>query len=51
MNELIDRQSRVWAVLAVIAGVVLFISLELKETPDMSATDIALRASQQPSPS
>lgn len=41
MNELIDRQSRIWAVLAVIAGMALFIGLELRETPDLSAADLA----------
>ena len=42
MNELIDRQSRIWAVLAVVGGVVLFVGLELQETPDMSMLDLAL---------
>lgn len=40
MNELLDRQSRVWAALAVITGVALFVGLELRETPEMSAADI-----------
>jgi DNA-binding CsgD family transcriptional regulator len=42
MNELIDRKTRIWAVAAVLAGVGLFIGLELREEPNMSALDIAL---------
>jgi DNA-binding CsgD family transcriptional regulator len=42
MNELIDHQTRVWAVVAVVAGVVLFFGLELLEEPDMSATTMVL---------
>lgn len=42
MNELIDRQSQVWATLAVVAGVALFVGLELLETPDMSMFDLTL---------
>ena len=39
---MIDRQARMWAAAAVVAGVALSIGLELWETPDMSAGDIAL---------
>lgn len=42
MNDLIDRRTRIWAVAAVIAGVALFVGLELREEPNMSALDIAL---------
>ena len=42
MNELIDRQTRTWAVLAVVSGVVLFIGLEMWETPGMSAFEVGL---------
>jgi DNA-binding CsgD family transcriptional regulator len=42
MNDLIDRRTRIWAVAAVLAGVGLFIGLELREEPNMSALDIAL---------
>jgi DNA-binding CsgD family transcriptional regulator len=42
MNDLFDRRTRIWAIVAVIAGVALFIGLELREEPHMSALDIAL---------
>lgn len=42
MSEWIDRGSRIWALLAVIGGVALFLGLELWEEPDMSAFQIAL---------
>lgn len=41
MTEWIDARSRVWAALAVVAGVVFFILIELREEPNMSALDIA----------
>lgn len=42
MNELIDRRTQVWAALALVAGMVLFLALELVEDPSMSAGAIAL---------
>jgi len=42
MSERVDRRSRIWALLAVIGGVALFLGLELYEKPDMSALDLAL---------
>ena len=42
MSELIDRQSRIVAALAVVAGVVLFVTLELVEDPDLSITALTL---------
>ena len=42
MSELIDRQARTWAVVAVVAGVALSIGLEIRETPGMSAAEIGL---------
>jgi len=42
VSELIDRQTRTWAVVAVVAGVALSIGLELWETPGMSAAEIGL---------
>lgn len=42
MNEFIDRRTRIWAALAVVAGIALFIALDLIEEPDSSALDIVL---------
>ncbi len=42
MGDLIDRQTRVWALVSVAAGVVLLVALELYEEPALSALDIAL---------
>lgn len=42
MKQWIDRRSRIWALLAVIGGIALFLVLELREEPDMSALDLAL---------
>jgi DNA-binding CsgD family transcriptional regulator len=41
LADLIGVRTRVWAVLAVIAGVALYLLLELREEPNMSATDMA----------
>jgi len=41
-ERLIDRQTRTWAVLAVVSGVILFVGLEMWETPGMSAFEVAL---------
>ena len=42
MTTWIDRESRIWAALAVVGGVALFLALELREEPRLSALDIAL---------
>jgi DNA-binding CsgD family transcriptional regulator len=42
MGDWIDGRSRVWAVVATVAGIALYLGLELREEPDMSTTDIAL---------
>ncbi|MFI5317587.1 MAG: helix-turn-helix transcriptional regulator [Myxococcota bacterium] len=41
MGDWIDLRSRVLAVLAVIAGVALYLALEVREEPHMSARDMA----------
>ena len=43
MNDWIDRRVAIWALCAVIAGVLLFTGLELREEPDMSALDLVLQ--------
>ena len=42
MNDWIDRRTRAWAAVAVVAGVALFMGLELIEEPGMSATAMAM---------
>lgn len=42
MSQLIDRKTVIWAVLASLAGIALFLGLELIEEPDMSAGDLAM---------
>jgi len=42
MSEWIDRRSQIWALLAIIGGVGLFLGLELREEPDMSTLDLLL---------
>lgn len=42
MSDWIDMRSRIWALVTVIAGVALFMGLELREEPDMSLLDMAL---------
>lgn len=42
MNELIEPRARIWAALAVIAGIALLVGLELIEEPDASAADLLL---------
>jgi DNA-binding CsgD family transcriptional regulator len=41
LSDWIDLRARVIAIVAVIAGVVLYLVLELREEPHMSATDMA----------
>jgi DNA-binding CsgD family transcriptional regulator len=43
MSDFVDRRTAVWAALSVIGGIGLFIGLELREEPDMSALDLALQ--------
>lgn len=42
MNDWIDPRTRMWAVAAVIAGVALFLGIELIEEPDSTALDLLL---------
>jgi DNA-binding CsgD family transcriptional regulator len=42
VTELIDPRTRMWALVAVVIGVVLFVGLELLEEPDISTRDLAL---------
>ena len=42
MNELIDPRTRAWAVAAVIAGIVLFLGIELAEEPGATPLDLLL---------
>ena len=42
MTELIDPRTRTWALVAVVAGVGLFIALEMLEEPNLSMLDLAL---------
>ena len=42
MKDWIDGRSRAWAVVAVVAGLALYLGLEIREEPDMSAFDVAL---------
>jgi DNA-binding CsgD family transcriptional regulator len=43
MSDFIDRRTAFWALAAVVSGVALFIGLELREEPQMSALDLALQ--------
>ncbi|HJW45352.1 MAG TPA: LuxR C-terminal-related transcriptional regulator [Lysobacter sp.] len=42
MNDLIDSRTRLWAIVAVVVGVVLFLGLELLEEPELSLGDLLL---------
>jgi len=42
MNEWIDTRTRIWAIVAVIAGVALLLGLELYEEPDLGVGDLLL---------
>lgn len=42
MNELIDSRTRAWAVVAVIAGIALFVGIELIDEPDMTPMQLLL---------
>ena len=41
MGELIGLRTRIFAILAVVAGVALYLGLELREEPNLSPTDLA----------
>jgi DNA-binding CsgD family transcriptional regulator len=40
MGDSLDRRTRVWAILAVVVGSALYLGLELREEPNMSALDM-----------
>ncbi len=42
MNELIDPRTRIWAIVAVVAGVLLFVGLELIEEPELTPLQLLL---------
>lgn len=42
MSEWFDLRSRIWALLAIIGGIALYLGLELREDPNMSALNMAL---------
>lgn len=42
MREFIDSPTRIWATMAVIVGIVLYIVLDLIEDPDSTLLDIVL---------
>jgi len=42
MADWIDLRTRIWAALAVVAGVALFLALEIREEPNLSLFDAAL---------
>ena len=42
MSELIDPRTRAWALAAVVAGVVLFLGLEVLEEPEISTAALAM---------
>jgi DNA-binding CsgD family transcriptional regulator len=42
MNEMLDSRTRMWAVVAVVAGVGLFVGIELIEEPTMSMAELLL---------
>jgi DNA-binding CsgD family transcriptional regulator len=42
MSELIDRRSKVWAAVAAVGGLALFLGLELLDEPEMTIWDMAL---------
>lgn len=44
MSDWIDRTTRLWAVAAIVLGVALFLVLELREDPSLTAWDLALEA-------
>src|SRR5262245_30246467 len=36
MNELIDRRTRIWAIVAIVAGIALLLAVEVWDDPDKS---------------
>jgi DNA-binding CsgD family transcriptional regulator len=41
LGDLIGRRAQLWAILAVVAGIALYLWLEVREEPNMSAKDMA----------
>ncbi len=44
MSDWVDRTARLWAIVAIVAGVAVFLVLELREEPGLSAWDLAIEA-------
>jgi DNA-binding CsgD family transcriptional regulator len=42
MSDWIDRRTRIWASIAIVAGVAFFLTLEIGEEPQMSALDVLI---------
>jgi DNA-binding CsgD family transcriptional regulator len=42
MNDLIEPRARIWAALAIVAGIAMLLGLELIEEPDMGPVDLLL---------
>ena len=42
MNDLIDGRTRVWAVIAIVAGIALYLGLELVEEPNLTPLGLLL---------
>jgi DNA-binding CsgD family transcriptional regulator len=42
MSDWLDRQTRIWASIAIVCGVAFFLALEIGEEPGMSALDVAM---------
>jgi DNA-binding CsgD family transcriptional regulator len=42
MTDVVDRRTALWAAIVVAGGIALFVGLELREEPGMSALDLAL---------
>jgi len=41
MSDWLDRTTRIWAIVAIVAGVALFLGLELREEPTLTAWNLA----------
>lgn len=44
MSDWVDRRTRIWAIVAIVAGVGVFLALELREEPGLSGWDLAIEA-------
>ena len=42
MNDLLDRRTQLWALLAVVGGIAMFFALDIREEPPKSALDMVL---------